>query len=105
MKLVDVKMVSSPTQQRLIINGNVVNESDIIPYDVLFELIGKETKETCQVTFHYEWTADLDEYDGETGNLLLLKPGEGIVVGLNDDEVELDTEADEIIERLEENDS
>jgi hypothetical protein len=79
MSQVNVKLVSSPDMQRLYVNDNIKHEAEIIPYDVLFAIFDKEMKGTVNVTWQYEWTADLEEYDQDTEEVVVLNPTEAVI--------------------------
>lgn len=57
---VSIKIIASPDKVRLLVDDNVAHEGDIIPYDVLFTHFQKHVP---NVNWHYEWTADIKQWD------------------------------------------
>lgn len=55
-----VRIIASPDKVRLLIDDNIKHEDEIIPYDVLLTHLEKSIN---GVKFHYEWTADLNQWD------------------------------------------
>jgi hypothetical protein len=75
MQPTNIKIVASPKMVRLVIDDNIKHEDDIIDYEALFLHLGQAIP---QATFHYEWTADLAQYDQDTSDTFTVVPGEVI---------------------------
>ncbi len=71
----NVKIVASPDRVRLVIDGNIKHEQEIIDYEVLFQQLEEAIP---QATFHYEWTPDLKQYDQDSAEVVQIQPGEVI---------------------------
>ena len=82
MKIVNVKLIASPDQCRLIINDNVKFEGEIVDYETLFRYIQNEAKGTVNINLHYEWTHDLSEWDRDHHDIVELSAGETEVVDI-----------------------
>jgi hypothetical protein len=92
MKVVNINLVVSPETCRLIIDNNIKAEQEIIDYETLFRHIDQATQGTVNVNFHYEWTHDMDEWDNNHSDVVVLSAGEAEVTSIGEPVVEYDVD-------------